>query len=977
MKKIFRGILAAVLASALLVGNAFSEQPVSDVRDEPSQSSSDAFELPKPEESESMIYLQNGMKAVVVTPETDFSLDGSDLSAMFGELSGYGMNAVIINSTSEDGEYYDLDLSTRNILNSAVENARSEGFYAYVTLDVNSLLNGVIEQGGGLKEGFSAAAHKFAMKYGCEGILLTNYYTTDTPEMYAEYLRSGSGIGYENWLYETNQYILRTVSEAVHRTSNTTAVGILIEDMWANSSVNEEGSETSDTTQALYDGYCDTKKYIESGYADFILVKAYGATENTVLNFGKVVSWWYELGEKNDVMTYVCHLNEKIGVAAGWAEDQLLRQLEIMKKMDGIGGSAFNSLQSLKANPLNSTETLKKYYNDQINTATLFENLTIISPTQTNFVTYNTNVKFAGTFDENFDVYFDGNKIALNEAGNFYIQKDLKVGRNVFTIEHKGKKVTFTIDRKVEVFKSIENTEDIKVEGGTRITLGAVAYTGSRVSASINGQVINLQEKAASDKLDANGSYSEFIGYYTVPNGVIGREQALGNISYYGVFEGNEKYMTGGTVTVEAKPLPPQTDFKYEIVDQSSAGTGEIVGRIDPIVTEDEYVTYIKVLNNYTHIYDPKMTGAVPSPDFSELPAGTLDYLKSKVGDYLVSTSGKRYDVNDVTTFKDTGLGYNDLYVESAGNYNGKSFIKMHLDWKTSFRVTTDVTYSEGTYGNYAVKNYDARYVYITFDNVTSVTKMPNMASCTLFSDAEWRVVEEDGIPKFQLVLTLRQTGVYSGIGAYYDSDGDLMLTFNVPTPSLVGKVIVIDPGHGMKPNGSMDPGVVGEVTEQVIALAVSKKLETILSDMGATVYRLDTEARYHDTHKRPNEAIAYDADMFLSLHCNGAENTAAHGVEVYYFTPFSQSLALPINDNLAAFWNKAYADGSSASRGAKYSYYWVTLEQSFPSVLVEMGFASNSKECLMMANSDNQEKMAEAIADGVYEYFMRSSLTY
>ncbi|MDE6032098.1 MAG: N-acetylmuramoyl-L-alanine amidase, partial [Oscillospiraceae bacterium] len=65
------------------------------------------------------------------------------------------------------------------------------------------------------------------------------------------------------------------------------------------------------------------------------------------------------------------------------------------------------------------------------------------------------------------------------------------------------------------------------------------------------------------------------------------------------------------------------------------------------------------------------------------------------------------------------------------------------------------------------------------------------------------------------------------------------------------------------------------------------------------------------------------------------------------------------------------------SDRGAKYSYYWVTLQQDFPSVLVEMGFITNERECMIMANADNQSKIADAIANGVYAYFARSGLTY
>lgn len=926
----------------------------------------------------SMISLQDGMRAVFITPDVDFELQNADFSELYGEIRGFGMNAVIINSVNGDSAYYDFDLSSKseNILSAAIDAAHSANLSAYLTMSAKSLVQRVVSGGGGLKEGFSAAAHKFAMKYGCEGIILTDYYTKDSPELYEEYLRSGSGIGYEHWIYETNQYIIRTLSEVVQKTTNTTAVGILIEDMWANASSNEEGSDTEDIIQALYDGHCDTKKYVESNYFDFVMVKAYGSTEDYSLNFEKAVSWWYDLALDHGVKTYVCHLNERVGAYTGWHEDQLLRQLAVMEKMEKIGGSAFNSLSALEENVLASTDTLKDYFNKQINPEALFKDLTMVSPSQLSFVTYDNTVKFMGSFDENFDVKFDGEKIKLNEVGNFFFEKELEVGWNYFTIEHKGTKYSYSIDRHVDVLKSIESTSDVVVEGGTTLALVAVAYSGSDVYAEINGQTVVLKEKTASEELDANGSYSKFVGYYQVGDGVVGRDQYLGTVEYYASYKGSYDTMEGGSVTIEAKPEPPRADIKWDIIDQSTAGTGEVVGTMDPILTEEDYVTYVMVLDNYTDVLDAKTTGAIPSPEFSQMPAGTLDYYKSSSDGYITTTSGKRYRSYYVTTFDDTGLGYNALVVKSIGNTGGNSFLKLSLDYKSSFNVTTSINYVQGYEGPYGVNYFDAEYVYITFDNVTSVTKLPDFDSCTLFSAGEWQTVEENGVPKFRLALTLRQAGIYSGVGAYYDENSDLMLTFNVPTATLSGKVIVIDPGHGMTDSG-FDPGAIGEVTEQSINLAVAKKLEEQLTAMGASVIRLQTESENIIDRDRPRAAVSYNADMFLSLHCNSAVNKDAHGCEVYYFTPWSKTLAKAINDNLAYFYDESYADGTDSSRGDKYSYYHYTLEQSLPSVLVEMGFVSNERECLFMASPDNQDGMAQAIANGIYAYFERSSLSY
>lgn len=980
MKKMLRMILSALTAASLLTSTVYADASDSLgglVTDDTDNTVVDSPQVAASAPTAgSKIFLQNGMRAVTVTPGVDFE-DETELADLYSEIRGYGMNAVIINSTDAEGLFYNLglDAESRDILNAAIDGAHSANLSAYLTLDAGSLVNMVAEEGGGLKEGFSAAAHKFAMKYNCEGIILTNYYTTDNGDMYAEYLRSGSGIGYENWLYETNQYIIRTLSEAVHKTTNTTALGVLIEDMWANASSNSEGSDTEDTNQALYDGHCDTKKYIENRYADFVLVKAYGSTEDYNLNFENVVKWWYDLGQNNNVKTYVCHLNERIGDY--WAEDQLLRQLTVMEDMDKLGGSAFNSLSALQENVLNSRETLMEYFNDQINKETLFDDLVMVSPTQLTYTTYDSTAKFMGTFDPNFDVYFDNEKIVLNDYNNFYIPKELDIGWNYFTIKHKGKEYNYSIEHVIDVMTSVDSTADITVEGGTQLSFAAVAYSGSYVTATINGTTIELQEKASSENVDANGTYSQFVGYYTVPAGIIGREQFLGTVEYYASYSGYYENMYGITVTVAAKPEPPKTDIKYDLIpDQSTAGTGEVVGTMDPVITEDEYLTYVRVTDNFTDVLDAKTTGKIPSPMFSQMPAGTLDYYKSSADGFVITTSGKRYREEYVTTFDDTGLGYNALTVDEVGNSGGRSYMTLSLDHKTSFNVTTSQSFVQGYEGPYGVNSFNAQYVYITFDNITSVTKLPSFDYCTLFSAGEWETVTEDDIPKFRMKLTLRQAGIYSGVKAYYDDNGDLILSFSVPTPTLAGKTIVLDPGHGYNENNKFDPGAIGEVTEQSITIAVTKKLEQILTNMGANVIRLQTESEGIHDRDRPRRANNYSADMFMSIHCNSSTSTLAHGTEVYYFTPWSQTLAKGINDNLSACLSSMQG-GRDSNRGAKYSYYWYTLEQSFPSVLVEMGFVSNRDECLAMANSSNQDKMAEAIAQGIYEYFARSDLSY
>ena len=366
-------------------------------------------------------------------------------------------------------------------------------------------------------------AHKFALKYRCNGIILTGFYGTNNNSAYEEYMKNGSGIGYKNWLYDTVEYKFSTVSSVIRLSDNSIAVGIDAKDVWANASKNKKGSDTSAKYTAFYNGYADTKSFVEKGLTDFIVVNASGSLDNETVGFENVCSWWSDVAKSAKIPFYIVHHNEKIGTDEdGWGvEDQLLKQLAKADELDNYSGSVFYSEKSLEENPMGTTDTLTKYFNEQINVDSLFEDLEMTSPYYTNYSTDDTSVAFMGTFDENFDVYFDGEKLSLNEAGNFYFEKQLEVGMNTFVITHKGKTIYYNIERTINVLKSIGSSvaegKTLKVDGGMAVSVLAVAYKGSYATATLGGTTIELTENAKSDVVDINSSYAAFTGKIVVP----------------------------------------------------------------------------------------------------------------------------------------------------------------------------------------------------------------------------------------------------------------------------------------------------------------------------------------------------------------------------------------------------------------------------------------------------------------------------
>ncbi len=921
------------------------------------------------------------------TEDYDEESAAVELDSVYSRMTEIGLNTVYIRTTHEGRAFFSTDMNKSeqtDYIKLAIDMAYSYNIKPILVLDLNYIVS-LSKNSATIVDTLVSHVHRFTLKYPCEGIIIDNYYCAPSSEMYDRYMSVGGGIGYENWLYDTSELYFSTASEIIHLTNNSIPVGIMVNDMWANRSSNELGSDTEDIFEAHYDGFTDTKSFLEKGYVDFAVIHCYGSIESGILPFENVAQWWSELCTTNGVTMYLMMCNDKMGTAEGdwWREDQLLRQLALASEMDSFGGCVFRSYDKL-INDSVTTGNLKKYFGNEIDVETLFEDLIMQSPKNLSFTTYEPYIDFMGTFDANFDVYFNGSKIILNDAGNFYFEEPLSVGQNKFTIEHKGTVYTYRIERKVIPMKSLGSSiaegKTLEVSGGTTITLTANAYKDSTVIATVNGQSITLKQTDVASEDDSNSSYFMYTGTYRVPSGIIGLEQELGAITVTADYMGYQTTIYGANVTVLADPEPIIPDINSSLVDQNSAGTGEVVGTMDPIYTEDDYVKYVRVSNDFTIVYDGATAGDIATPDFAQLPAGTLDYYYAASGSYYLTQSGKRIAQSAATVFEDTGLGENALVVNSVGSYENYSYIKIKLDYKSSYNIDfIGNTYYAGDPSNYMITDFGATHVAITFDNITSVTKLPSFENSYVFSSGEWEVTEVDGIPKFRLLLKLRQKGVYSGCSARYNSEGELELRFPIMSKSLSDLVVVIDPGHGYcKYEGVLDPGAVGHVTEFDANLPIAKELESQLTACGATVIRIKSESEFSFTNSRPSYGRPYNANMFISIHANKiVGNESVRGTEVYYFTPYSQPLAAQLSSNIASYFtNNVYSDGADKNRGARYSYYWVTLQQDFPSVLIETGFVSNLEDAMAIVNAEHQKGIARAIVTGIQNYIARSSIS-
>ena len=115
---------------------------------------------------------------------------------------------------------------------------------------------------------------------------------------------------------------------------------------------------------------------------------------------------------------------------------------------------------------------------------------------------------------------------------------------------------------------------------------------------------------------------------------------------------------------------------------------------------------------------------------------------------------------------------------------------------------------------------------------------------------------------------------------------------------------------------------------------------------------------------RRVEDANAWGADYFISLHTNASELTSASGTEAFAFSRSSPAFALG-EDILAAL----SASTGLRNRGMQVrSGLYVLRKTTMPSILLELGFISNPGDAALM--SQQPELFANGIYQGILNYF-------
>ncbi|MGG7619766.1 SH3 domain-containing protein [Bacillus coreaensis] len=176
----------------------------------------------------------------------------------------------------------------------------------------------------------------------------------------------------------------------------------------------------------------------------------------------------------------------------------------------------------------------------------------------------------------------------------------------------------------------------------------------------------------------------------------------------------------------------------------------------------------------------------------------------------------------------------------------------------------------------------------------------------------------------------------------------------------LKNKVIVIDPGHGGRDTGAT--GIKGSY-EKNLTLKTAQLLYDKLKTAGANVVMTRNTDSYLSLSSRVGMSHTYAADAFISIHYDSILDSSVRGMTSYYYHNYQQSLATAVGKEVASF-------TKLKDRGVRYGDYHVLRENKRSSVLLELGYLSNSAEETLVNSESYQANAATGIYQGLAKYF-------
>ncbi|GGO86225.1 N-acetylmuramoyl-L-alanine amidase [Wenjunlia tyrosinilytica] len=186
--------------------------------------------------------------------------------------------------------------------------------------------------------------------------------------------------------------------------------------------------------------------------------------------------------------------------------------------------------------------------------------------------------------------------------------------------------------------------------------------------------------------------------------------------------------------------------------------------------------------------------------------------------------------------------------------------------------------------------------------------------------------------------------------------------------PSLAGKVLVLDPGHG-----GADTGIIANgFTEADLMWELAARLEGRLAALGVRTYLTRGRNTGGDETQRAEFANATDADLAISLHADSHPNEEASGSSTYYYGYDQHGRWSHTGRRFAGLVQRELVARTGIGDNRSHGKTWTLLRTTrMPTVRIELGYLTNADDAKKLGSSEVQALAVEAIAVALQRLYL------
>ena len=168
--------------------------------------------------------------------------------------------------------------------------------------------------------------------------------------------------------------------------------------------------------------------------------------------------------------------------------------------------------------------------------------------------------------------------------------------------------------------------------------------------------------------------------------------------------------------------------------------------------------------------------------------------------------------------------------------------------------------------------------------------------------------------------------------------------------PSLAGRVIVLDPGHGGPDSGSLASGL----SEADVTLDMARRIEGRLAATGVLAVITRSADADPDEGERADIANRLGADLVVSLHCETSESASASGVAAYFYGHDRPGAWSAVGERLADLMRREVVARTGLVDCQSHPRTWDLLRRtSMPAVRLDVGYLTNPGDAGLLADPD------------------------